>query len=497
MSLVQHGAIVRDPVGARPPSSMGRSANGFFRPGSEREIADLVRYAGANGLKVRVRGAGHSTRPAILTGDFERPPTGDRDVNIMLDRMSRVAFDDVRQQVTVEAGCTLRSLFRQLEGRGWALPTTAGITHQTVGGFLSTGSAGGSLRHSIGGQVVALRLVDGLGRLHELRQDDNPENPFYAAGVSLGLLGIITGVTFQCVDRFRIVGSERTSSYAACEVDLFARGTDGRPDLETFLRAREYARLIWFPQPGVERVTVWQARRLTSGDGPVRHQPYHVVPSIAGSTQPAQVALRLALRLLDPINPPEPRTAWRRTLRGALDRLYPWLAGPFVGVGAQHFQDTWLDGLPMDDQIDSTRLPIEFTELWLPVERAREAMLDLAAYYRDGGLRRTGTFCTEIYATPSSPFWLSPAYQRDVVKINLFWFALNRANPSTAFFPGVWQRLAPYGFRPHWGKVLSGDAGYLRRQYPRWDDFAALRVRYDPRQVFLSEYWRAQLGVTS
>jgi len=476
---------------------IGRCTDGFFRPAGEREIAELVRYASANGLKVRVRGSAHSHRPAILTGDFDRPPAGDRDVNVTLDRLQRVAFDDAHQQVTVEAGCTLSGLFRLLDARGWALPTTAGITHQTVGGFLSTGSAGGSLAHSIGRQVVALRLVDGLGAVRELREDGDPDNPFYAASVSLGLLGVITAVTFQCVDRFDVVGSERTSSYAGCEIDLFGGGEHGRPSLEQFFRSREHSRLLWFPQPSVERVTVWQARRMTMGDGPVRRRPYHVLPLVGGSMWPAQVALHLLFRLLAPINPPAPRSTLGGARRRALERLYPSLASVFLRPGTQRFQDTWLDALPMDNRIDNHLLPTAFTELWLPLERAGEVMRDLAAYYREGGYRHAGTYCCEIYCAPRSDFWLSPAYQQDVVRINLFWFARNRGDPARDFFPGVWQRLQRHGYRMHWGKLLSGDVCYLRGQYPRWDDFLALCRRLDPHRTFLSEYWRTHLGVSA
>jgi FAD/FMN-containing dehydrogenase len=212
-----------------------RQVGGLYHPASESEVTDLVCMARARGAKLRVRGAAHSTAAAILTGNMEH------DINVLLDRMTRVWFDDATQQVTVEAGCTLTALFQQLDQRGWALPSTAGITHQTVAGFLSTGSSGGSALHSIGRQVVAIRLVGGHGVVHELRRDADPDNPFFAAGVSLGLLGIITAVTFQCVDRFTIIGAETTPSYGDCEVDLFGSGTSDKPDLEQFFRTREHA----------------------------------------------------------------------------------------------------------------------------------------------------------------------------------------------------------------------------------------------------------------
>src|SRR5215475_1619466 len=199
---------------------INKGDDGYYHPTNENEVSELIQYAGANGLKIRVRGSGHSVKAAIYTGSFDSPPPTDSDINIYMDYMSSVTFDDAKQQVTAEPGCHLgldvldptgwstrkNSLFYQVDQKGWAFPTTGGISTQTVGGFMSTGSAGTSLHQAVGRQVVAIRLVDGLGEIHEYRQSDNFDDPFYAAGVSMGLLGIITSVTFQCVDRFAIQG---------------------------------------------------------------------------------------------------------------------------------------------------------------------------------------------------------------------------------------------------------------------------------------------------
>src|SRR5690606_10675058 len=142
-------------------------ADGFYHPGSEDELRELIAAARASGRKLRVRGAGHSEPGAYEAG------AGNFDV--LLDRMSSVEFDDAAMQVTVGGGCHLgvdpedpsgtstreNSLLTRLDRRGWALPTTGGITRQTVAGFLMTGSAGGSLAHSAGDLIVRLRLMDG------------------------------------------------------------------------------------------------------------------------------------------------------------------------------------------------------------------------------------------------------------------------------------------------------------------------------------------------
>src|SRR5204863_5953310 len=109
----------------------------------------------------------------------------------------------------------------QLEQRGWALPITAGVTRQTVAGFLMTGSAGGSRTLGLDRQVVALRLIDARGDVHEVSPDSDL---FGAAGVSLGLLGIVSTVTFQCVESFDVEG-----------VETVVRAEEG-PPVEDFLQ---------------------------------------------------------------------------------------------------------------------------------------------------------------------------------------------------------------------------------------------------------------------
>jgi hypothetical protein len=41
--------------------------------------------------------------------------------------------------------------------------------------------------------VVAIELVDGTGKRHKFTRSDDDDNEFFAAGVSMGLLGVITG----------------------------------------------------------------------------------------------------------------------------------------------------------------------------------------------------------------------------------------------------------------------------------------------------------------
>jgi FAD/FMN-containing dehydrogenase len=165
--------------------------------------------------------------------------------------------------------------------------------------------------------------------------------------------------------------------------------------------------------------------------------------------------------------------------------------------GPQEFQDSWWEGLPMDNRVNYTLMPTRFTELWFPVEKTGEVMQILLQHFRQGEFDTTGTYTCEIYITPASDFWMSASYQRSVVKVDPFWFGYNKGDPDEAYFSKYWQLFRDKGldYRLHWGKALSDDVDYLRQQYPRWDDFMQLRDQMDPHQIFVTDYWRKHLGI--
>lgn len=235
-------------------------------PESTDAVRQLVTDARRRGVQVRVRGAAHSVAPAIA------PDAGG--VELRLNRLRDVVItpeEGGRALVEVGAGCNLgydrydpsgtstwqNSLTQQLDQRGYALDCLGGISHQTVGGFLMTGSAGGSLVHDLGSNVVGLELVDGRGEVHRVSADDaQPEakNLFEAAGVSLGLLGIVTRVWLRAGPAYDVVGSEVTSRLADANLDLF--DASDRDGLVVFFGKHDYSRVLWWPHPGFDRVQV-------------------------------------------------------------------------------------------------------------------------------------------------------------------------------------------------------------------------------------------------
>lgn len=602
--------------------------DGYYHPSTEEELQNLVLYAYQNGQSLRVRGSSHSVTPAIYTTGYDgegKPPTG---MDVMLNRYRKVtitpdANDPSHAMVEVEAGCNLgknpydpthtstwkNSLNEQLQKAGYALDDLGGITHQTVSGFLNTGSSGGSIAYSVHDNVARLRLIDGTGTLHDLSRDDpdpHKRDMFRAAVISMGLLGVISKVFLRVGPSFNLYGSQVTSTTQDASVDLFGDGDSIKPSFADFLRNTPYTRLMWWPQHDFDRIQIWESARLTPVKG-FKAQPYmelgrapilsalagslfytlignlddiaavpsklgdwykHLDEAIAGDPNqnacPSEVAPRSAITkeqvfdhfskiltnaLLEAVarHPEATREGskigglagkiggflgglagdiWRQIiawivtqvvkliLDGALEShiaqliadvlnelmpyLIPYILDPFVPNGAQTFWDTWMCGLPMDNQMDDQLWPTDFTELWIPLDKTKDVMNALKTFYAGDGTARgayenTGAFSCEIYASRESDLWLSPSYGADVVRIDVFWFGLNAGSPADSFYPKFWSLLEPYGFRPHWGKYLPNASAdwraYYRAQLPMIEPFLKLRKELDPKNVFLTQYW--------
>jgi D-arabinono-1,4-lactone oxidase len=470
-------------------------ARGAYRPQSVQHVQRLVRYALDAGVRVRAMGSRHSPARSI-DGDATS------DLLLLLDgELRRVEFLETGTEadgtpfarVRVGAGCYLGinpsdrsqreedSLTRQLEARGYALPILGGITHQSVAGFLQTGSAGGSFRHGMSDTLEELELVDGQGEVRHLRKGTDL---FDAAAVSMGLYGVITHATFRVGPSYFVEGFEENRAQAD---SMLARRPGGGYAFTEALHELEYMRVNWFPQKYVRRVMQWSGRRAPHG-GPRR--PYE-----APLRNPLQNVLAAAvMKLSSGALHIDPRSDLAHRFVGTLLRKFTPLEV------TSRFRDLWYLTLPSDDPADTDHLiQVLFTEVWLPVERSNEVIALLEELLREDQAA-AGNFAVELYGAKRSPFWLSAAYAQDVIRVDPYWWAYNFGSPE-AYFTRYWKRLLDVkGARFHWGKYLPTPGlkygqtrfglDYLRSVYPRLDDWLALRRELDPRGVFLTDYWR-------
>jgi len=572
------------------------AADGFYHPGSEEELVCLVKKAYQEGRELRVRGSAHSVSHAIYTdplGGFpnrveqQSPPQGDN-FNVMLDQyISFRVVDHDLKRVECDAGIHLgvdpsdpthtstlqNSLLYQLfTDHGWMISDTGGISHQTVSGFTATGSAGGSLQHSANDNLYAFRVIDGTGEIFEVNRDADPDL-FYAFAPNLGLLGVISKITLQCVDTFNIVGTNAVTTPEECEVDLFGEGGGGRRGLVEFLKQQPYGRAEWWPQRGGERVSLWQVVTQAPTEGFQPHPwlqfgkdqeleelafsfiltlvgnlddlsvvPEKLAPDLAQLEQAVETVLvprlgkelgtllaRFAAALASGASTVALEIAklFAPLLRSKLPEIFPAvinIALPVDGKdGPDQFQDYAWHGLPMDDQASDVLVPSAFSEAWIPLPHAVKATNLLKDWFAapadpHEALKRTGLFAWELYGAKPTPLWMACSHtdgtdewKDGVLRIDAYWFSNNPGDPAEVFYPAYWNLLRDAGipFRLHWGKFqpieprrAPGDpphdqswVDFFRAQYPRWDDFLALRRQKDPNNIFLNDYWRGRFGL--
>jgi xylitol oxidase len=119
------------------------------------------------------------------------------------------------------------------------------------------------------------------------------------------------------------------------------------------------------------------------------------------------------------------------------------------------------------------------SEYFVDRHRGAEA---LAAVRRLARLITPLLLVSEIRTTASDRLWLSGSYDRETLAIHFTW--RNRPGQVDAAVREVEAALAPFGARPHWGKVSHVRAGQLELLYPRLREARALFERLDPEGRF-------------
>ena len=188
-------------------------------PISEAAIQQIVLKAANDHKKIRIIGTGHSFTPLCKTDD----------VLISLDKFQGlVSTDKDKVQATVKAGTKLNYLGELLFKEGMAMENLGDIDVQSIAGTISTGTHGtGQAFGTISTQVIALRFVNGKGEIVDCSETNN-RALFKAAQVSLGVLGIITQVTLQCVPAYKLALQNRKETISAVLGNLKERNDNNR-----------------------------------------------------------------------------------------------------------------------------------------------------------------------------------------------------------------------------------------------------------------------------
>lgn len=404
-------------------------------PATEADLIALVKQCHAAKRRLRVIGSGHSFTRLVETDA----------VLVSLDHLQGlITADQAAVQATVWAGTKIKALGQLLAQAGMAQINLGDIDVQSVAGAISTGTHGsGATLGSIATQVVGLRLITAAGEVLDCSETEN-RDIFKAAQVSLGLLGIITRVTLQCVPAY-------TLDYQWSPREL----SEVLATLDTLKQNRNFE-FYWIPHTGK---TLVKTMNIT--------------------TQPART-----------------KSLWRRFNENVLENAVFWAFNAWVrrfpSSARQMAQVTAAlisggqDMTASHETFATVRL-VKFQEMEynIPAEHFTACLTEIKACINEN--RINVLFPLECRFVAADDILLSPAYQRASAYIAVHQF---RGMPHEPYFAQLEAIFRKYDGRPHWGKLHTRTRDDLRALYPCWDEFMQLRARLDPQGMFVNSYLR-------
>ncbi|MBV8161017.1 MAG: FAD-binding protein, partial [Acidimicrobiia bacterium] len=370
---------------------------------------------------------------------------------IVLDRYGEIlSVDRERLRVTVQAGCPIRSLDRQLAELGWALPNLGDIEYQTISGAISTATHGTGVR--LGGlatQVVGLELVTGDGSVLRCSPEEEAE-VFACARVGLGALGVLSTVTLQCVPAFKLHAVEEP-----------LRLDHVLENLDSYVEENDHFEFYYVPHTG------WTlTKRNNRTDAPVGGMPRWK------EARDKVLVENIAFGLVCRIGRRRPQLIRRLNhiapSAGRLDYVKP-SHRTFVTPRLVHFVEM---------------------EYSIPRQAVPDALLAVRAFIDRSGMMISFPIEVRFVAPDDIPLSTAFGEHRGYIAVHRY-----VGEPFEQYFRGVEAIMDPLGGRPHWGKMHYQTAATLAPRYPEWDRFAAVRRRTDPDGRFRNAYLDRVLGL--
>ena len=382
---------------------------------------DDLRSVVAASDRVRALGSAHSFSPVADTT---------ADLVSVAGLPARVDVSADRTTATVAAGMRYGEVAVALQADGLALHNLGSLPHISVAGAVATGTHGsGPTLGSLSTAVVGLDLVTATGAMLRL---DRTDRRFPGAVVALGALGVVTAVTLAVQPTYDVaqtVYQELPVRQLATDLDEILAAGYSVSLFTTW--SRDVVDQVWVKRrtddPRAALGPDWLDMHAATG-------PLHPVPGMS----PASCTEQLGV--------PGP---WHERL--------------------PHFR---LDHTP------SSGAELQ-TEYLVP---RRHAVAALDAVQAMAPRVAAVLQVSELRTVAADDLWLSPAYEQDSLAIHFTW--VDDAAAVAPVVAELEQRLAPFGPRPHWGKVFTMPPAAVQPLYPRLPDVVALRRQLDPNGVF-------------
>jgi len=404
----------------------------LYKVTTEQELQEIV----GNSEKIRVFGSKQSSAD-IASG-----------VETLIDITSYnkiLSFDDSAHTITVQSGLILGDLLEKIEAKGWCIPCLPDINTITIGGALATGT------HGTNGQLLSeyitkCSIVLADGSLKEITDKDQLID---AIRVSLGVLGMMSEITFQCEPMYTLHLKEGPEDDAIW-----------LPKIKERLQKHDFLRILWLPHTDKGYVI--------KGD---KIDPNTEIKEDSG---PSYLKHR--------------RTASKILYK--YTHIFPWftaIANKLLYLGFFSSTKEHKGSLYQATVTKSRGSTLELAEWTIGLDKFPIVFEELKTEINKWSNKSFIHIPMDIRFVYKDKSWLSYAYKEDTVTMGCV--SRNAATADTyEAFKSIERIFLKYGGKPHWGKRFAAKDAELSKVYEKWGDFKILRKKLDPLNKFLNPY---------
>ncbi|KAK5742193.1 D-arabinono-1,4-lactone oxidase [Elasticomyces elasticus] len=441
----------------------------YIQPQTLQEIQKVVNLARKCRRRIVVVGCGHS--PSILTC------TSSWMVN--LDNYKRVLkVDRQKKTLSVEAGMRLRQLEAEASKVGLTMPNLGSIDDQSVAGAIATATHGSSLKHGLMSESVkSLRVVLANGQAVRCSNEQNQEM-FKAALVSLGALGIVVEVEYEMIDACNI---EWTQSLDTLSHVLDTWDT-------TLWSTKEFTRVWWMPY--MKRAIVWSAEKTALPERPSESNFYG-----------GAIGFHTYHNLL--------------ALSNYVPFILPWVEWFVFGMQYGFRTGVTTSAIePMHAGLLMNCLYSQFVNEWaLPLSKGPEALTRLSAWINGEGDQGRIPFSNrglyvhcpiEVRVSDTSrheprPYLDNTSPDEATLYLNATLYRPYLRDPpcKDRYYEAFEWLMREMGAKPHYAKNWQfTDSSYIEQAFgDNLKTWTKIRNEADPEGMFLGEWHRQALGL--
>jgi L-gulonolactone oxidase len=404
----------------------------LYKITTEEELQDVIK----NSEKIRVFGSKQSS--ADIASGLE--------TLVDITTYNKIlSFNDSEHTITVQSGVILGDLLDAIEAKGWCIPCLPDINTITIGGALATGT------HGTSGKLLCEYMTDCSIVLADgsLKRINEKDKMIDAVRVSLGVLGVMSEITFKCEPIYTLHVKEGPED-----------DSEWLPKIKERLQKHDFLRILWLPHTDKGYVI--------TGD---KINPDTEIKENLG---PAYLKHR--------------RTASKILYK--YSHIFPWttaIANKLLYRGFFSSTKEHKGSLYQATVTKSRGSTIELAEWTIGLDKFPKVFEELKTEINKWSNKSFIHIPMDVRFVYKDKSWLSYAYGEDTVTMGCV--SRNAATADTyEAFKSIEKVFLKYGGKPHWGKRFTAKDAGISKIYSKWEDFKVLRKELDPTNKFLNPY---------